>query len=212
MTLSNLREHAEAAGRRATKTPPPKSRQKKASRFDYRAMFYVVLAALVGGGLISNASNIMDIIWLLKTDNSETITLPRLPATLHNSSDDAIAIPVKGNCLLWPPEPHRWDYEGAYQFKSKDLRPIDSDKIAIPARSERAFFIELVKAAPIHQTETSLKRFLVTGEWQVQFILETDQYGRSFINSDRLPFTAEAFSAGHIFEVSRKPSPGVPIN
>lgn len=203
----HLSDANEADGNPITKPSQVSSHRKKAPRFDYRIMVYVIMAALGAGGLITNASKIMDVIWLLNTANAEAITLPRLPATLRNSGTEPIALRVQGNCLLWPPEPHRWDYEGAYQFKHTDLTDIDSDRISIPAGDEREFLIELIRAAPIHQTKTSLKRFLTTGEWHIQFILETDQYGRSLNNSDRIPFTVEAFSAGFTLEVFRKPYP-----
>jgi hypothetical protein len=60
------------------------------------------------------------------------------------------------------------------------------------------------KLAPIHQTKTSLARFLSAGDWHIQFFAVTDQNGRIRTKSRRIPFTADAMSSEYLFEVYRK--------
>jgi hypothetical protein len=206
MPCSETNAAAETTDNRTTMPPIVDTPPKRAPRFDYIVMLCVIGAFLVAGGLITNSSRIMDVLWLMRTDNAAAITLPHLPVTLRNSGTETISLPVKGLCLLWPPKPYRWDYEGSYEFKHTDRTNIDSDMISVSARGERGVLIQLTKADPIHQTVTSLKRFFSTGDWHIQFIMETDQYGRNIINSDRIPFTKEAMAAGYIMEVFRKPS------
>jgi len=206
MPCSETNAAAETIDNRTTVPPIVKDRPKRAPRFDYIVLLCVIGAFLVAGGLISNSSRIMDALWLMRTDNAASITLPHLPVTLRNSGTEPISLPVKGHCLLWPPKPYRWDYEGSYEFKNTDRTNIDSEMISVSARDVRGVLIQLTKADPIHQTETSLKRFLSTGEWHIQFIMETDQYGRNIITSDQIPFTKEAMDAGYIMEVFRGPS------
>lgn len=177
----------------------------RGSRFSYGALFIVILAALIIGGLITNASKIMDVIWLMKTENAESIPIPYFPVKLHNNGTESISLPLQGNCLLWPPEPHSWDYECGYEFKQADRTDITSDTVSVPGRSERDFLVHVTKIAPIHQTKTSLARFLSTGKWHIQFIAVTDQYGRTTINNSRIPFTVDAMSSDYLFEVYRKP-------
>lgn len=177
----------------------------RGSQFSYGALFYVIVAALIIGGLITNASKIMDAIWLMRTDNAESTTIPYFSVKLHNNGIESISLPLQGQCLLWPPKPHGWDYECGYEFKQADLTDITSDTVSVPGRSERDFLIHVTKTALIHQTKTSLARFLSTGDWQIQFIAVTDQYGRTIINSSRIPFTVDAMSSDYLFEVYRKP-------
>ena len=174
-------------------------------QFNLKNALWIIVAAGLIGGLITNASRIMDAIWGMRTDNAESITIPHLAVKLHNKGSQTISLPVQGECFLWPPEPHDWDYEGGYEFKLADGTGIDSEFIAIPAGSAREVQIHLKRTAPIHQTQTSLKRFYSTGDWHVQFLMMTDQYGRNLIRSARIPFTLEAMSKDYVFEVFRSP-------
>lgn len=206
MTSSGKNKNVDADGTPNPNSPKINDHAKKTSPVNYIVLLCVIGAFLVAGGLITNSSRIMDALWLMRTDNAASITLPHLPVTLRNSGTEPISLPVKGHCLLWPPKPYRWDYEGSYEFKHTDRTNIDSDVISVSARGEREVLIQLTKADPIHQTETSLKRFLSTGNWHIQFIMETDQYGHNIITSDQIPYTKEAMAAGCIMEVFRKPS------
>ena len=154
----------------------------------------------------------MDAVWLMRGANAKSITIPHLSVKLCNKGSEAVSLPIQGLCLLWPPEPHKWDYEGAYEFKLANGTDIDSDKISVPAESEREVQIHLTQTAPIHQTSISLARFLSTGDWHVQFHMITDQNGRNLISSARVPFTVEAMSKSYVFEVFRKPFKRKPLS
>ena len=175
----------------------------RVSQFNYGALFCFIVVALIFCGLISNASNIKDAIWLMKTGNDEFITIPNYSVKLLNNGNEIISLPLQGQCLLWPPE-YSWDYECGYEFKETDNTTISSDVISVPAKGERDFRIHVKKLAPIHQTKISLARFLSSGDWHIQFIAVTDQNSRTRINSSRIPFTADAMSSGLIFEVYRE--------
>ncbi|MDX2439145.1 MAG: hypothetical protein QNK40_01195, partial [Desulfobacterales bacterium] len=69
---------------------------------------------------------------------------------------------------------------------------------------EKDYLIHVTKLAPIHQTKTSLARFLSADDWHIQFFAVTDQTGRLRIKSRRIPFTTDAMSSGYLFEVYRK--------
>ncbi len=182
-----------------------RSHRNGVAQFSYGALFCVIVAALIVGGLITNASKIMDAIWLMRTDNAESTPIPYFSVKLHNNGTESISLSLQGQCLLWPPEPHSWDYECGYEFKQTDSSDINSDTISVPGKSERDFLIHVKKTAPIHQTKTSLARFLSSGDWHIQFIAATGQYGRTTINSSRIPFTVDAMSSGYLFKVYRKP-------
>lgn len=171
-------------------------------QFNYRALIIVVLVTIIIFGLITNASEIKDAIWLMRTDNAESITIPYLSVKLHNNGNQYISLPSRGQCLLWPPE-HSWDYECGYEFKQTDGTNFYSDAISVPANGERDVLIHVTKSAPIHQTKTSLARFLSAGDWHIQFIAITNQNGRTIITSTRIPFTFDAMSSGYFFEVYR---------
>jgi len=175
------------------------------SNISYGALFSVTIAAIILGALITQASRIQDAIWLMRTDNAELITIPYLSVRLQNSGNESISLPLQGQCFLWPPE-HSWDYECGYEFKQTDRTEINSDAISVPAKGERDFLINVTKLAPIHQTKTSLARFLSAGDWHIQFVIVTDQNGRTLFNGSRIPFTADAMSSGHKLEVYRKPN------
>jgi len=173
------------------------------SHFSIGALFYIILAGLVVGVLIIYPSEIRDAIWLMRKDNAESITIPYLSVKLQNDGNESISLPLQGECLLWPPE-HSWDYECGYEFKQTDGANIDSKAISVPAKGEKDYLIHVTKLAPIHQTKTSLARFLLTGDWQIQFFAVTDQKGRLKIKSRRIPFTVDSMSSKYLFEVYRK--------
>ena len=173
------------------------------SQFRFGALFCVILVALVVGVLIIYPSEIKDAIWLMRKDNAESITIPYFSVKLQNDGNESISLPLQGQCLLWPPE-HSWDYECGYEFKQTGGANIDSKAISVPAKGEKDYLIHVTKLAPIHQTKTSLARFLSAGDWHIQFFAVTDQNGRIRIKSRRIPFTADAMSSGYLFEVYRK--------
>ena len=173
------------------------------SQFSFSALFCMILVSLVVGVLIIYPSEIKDAIWLMGKDNADSIAAPYFSVKLHNEGNESISIPLQGQCLLWPPE-HSWDFECGYEFKRKDGANIDSKTISVPAKVEKDYLIHVTKLAPIHQTKTSLARFLSAGDWQIQFLVVTDQNGRMAISSRRIPFTADALSSGFLFEVYRK--------
>ena len=177
----------------------------KSSRFNLKNAFWVVMAITFIGGLITNASRIMDAVWLLRVENADSINIPPLAVKLNNNGSEAILLPCQGLCFLWPPEPHKWDYEGGYEFKRADGTDIESDIVLVPAGSAREVQIHLKRTAPIHQTKTSMARFFVTGNWHVQFLMITNQNGRNLISSARIPFTTDAMSKSYVFEVFRMP-------
>jgi hypothetical protein len=188
--------------------PEERSIEKRKSRFNPAAVLWVIIATVTIGGIITHGSEIMDAIWLIRTENPESITIPHLSVKLHNNGTEPISLPTKGQCFLWPPEPHSWDYECGYVFKQVDKTDIDSEVIYVPAQSELNVLIHVTKTLAIHQTETSLKRFFSTLDWHIQFIMVTDQNGWNIINSSHIPFTMEAMSRGYVFEVFRQPSNG----
>jgi len=103
MPCSETNAAAETTDNRTTMPPIVDTPPKRAPRFDYIVMLCVIGAFLVAGGLITNSSRIMDVLWLMRTDNAAAITPPHLPVTLRNSGTETISLPVKGLCLLWPP-------------------------------------------------------------------------------------------------------------
>ena len=173
------------------------------SQFSFGALFCVILVALVVGVLIIYPSEIKDAIWLMREHNAKSITIPYFSVKLHNDGNESISLPLQGQCLLWPPD-QSWDYECGYEFKQTDGGNIDSKAISVPAKGEKDYLIHVTKLAPIHQTVTSLARFLSAGNWHIQFFAVTDQNGRIRIKSRRIPFTADAMSSGYLFEVYRK--------
>ena len=175
------------------------------SSISFSALLSVTIAAIILGTLITQASRIRDAIWLMRMDNAESITVPYLSVSLQNSGNESISLPLQGQCFLWPPE-HSWDYECGYEFKQTDRTEINSDTISVPAKGERDFLINVTKLAPIHQTKTSLARFFTAGDWHIQFVVVTDQKGRTLFHSSRIPFTADAMSSSHKLEVYRKPN------
>ena len=173
-------------------------------QFSFSALICVIVAAFVVGVLIIYPSEIIDAIWLLRTDKTEPITIPYFSVKLHNNGNESISLPLQGECFLWPPPKHSWDYECGYEFKQTDGTNIASKAISVPAKGEEDYLIHVTKLTPIHQTKTSLARFLSAGDWRIQFIIITNQYGRTTINSKRIPFTVDAMSSGILFEVYRK--------
>jgi len=204
MTKTDVNKISDASGNSIMNPIEERDHVKKTSQFNLTALLWVIVTIAIIGGLITNISKIMDAVWLIKTENAKSITIPHLSVKLHNKGNESISLPLRGQCLLWPPE-HSWDYECGYEFKQTDTTNINSDAISIPAKGERDFLIHVTKLAPIHQTKTSLARFFSTGEWHIQFIMFTDQNGRNIINTGRIPFTVEAMSKGYVFEVFRKP-------
>ena len=99
----------------------------------YASLAWTILVATIVGCVIINASRIMDFLWLVTTKNPESITIPHLPVTLANSGTESVSLPVKGNCLLWPPEPHSWDYECGYEFLRLNNTESGTGVIRIPA-------------------------------------------------------------------------------
>ena len=173
------------------------------SQFSFGALCCVIFITLVVGVSLIYPSEIKDAIWLMKKDNAEWITIPYFSVTLHNDGNESISLPLQGECLLWPPE-HNWDYECGYEFKQADGSDIDYKAISVPAKGEKEYLIHVTKLSPIHQTKTSLARFLSAGDWHIQFFAVTYQNGPIRINSKRIPFTPEAMLSGYLFEVYRK--------
>ena len=175
------------------------------SQFSFGALICAIAVTLVVGVLLIYPSEIRDSIWLMRKDNAESITIPYFSVKLHNDGNVSISLPLQGQCLLWPPEPI-YDYECGYEFKQTDGANIDSKAISVPAKGEKDYLIHVKKLAPIHQTKTSLARFLSAGDWHIQFIIVTDQNGRRMFSSSRIPFTADAMSLVHSLEVFRTPN------
>jgi hypothetical protein len=173
------------------------------TQFSFGALCCVIAVAIVLGGLIIYPSEIKDAIWLMQRDDSDSISIPYFSVKLHNDGNESISLPLQGECFLWPPE-HSWDFECGYEFKQADGASIDSNLITVPAKAKKDYLIHVTKLTPIHQTETSLARFLSAGDWYIQFITVTDQDGRTKIGTKRIPFTAEAMSSVYLFDVYRK--------
>ena len=173
------------------------------SQFSLGALVCVIVAALVVCAFTIYPSKIRDAIWLVRADKAESITIPHLSVKLHNNGDESISLPLQGECLLWPPK-HSYDYECGYEFKQTDGTNITSKAISVPAKSEKDYLIHVTKLTAIHQSKTSLARFISAGDWHIQFIIITDQYGRNTISSGRIPFTADAMLSGYLFELYRK--------
>jgi len=205
MTEIDFNEIADDVGNSTMNPIERNGRVIRVSKLRFGALFWVIVATAIFGGLITSGSKIMDAVWLMRGENAESITIPHFSVKLSNNGSEVISLPVQGLCLLWPPEPYKWDYEGAYEFKLANGNDMDSDIVSVPAESERDVQIHLTQTAPIHQTNISLARFFSTGDWHVQFHMITDQNGRNLISSVRVPFTVEAMSKRYVFEVYRKP-------
>ena len=175
------------------------------SQFNYGALFYAILVALIVGVLLIYPSEIRDAIWLMRNKTADSITIPYFSVKLHNDGNESVSLPLQGQCLLWPPEPI-YDYECGYEYTQTDGAKINSKAITVPAKGEKDYLIHVTKLTPIHQTKTSLARFLSAGDWHIQFIIVTDQNGQRMFNSSRIPFTAEAMSSVYSFEVYRTPN------
>ncbi len=202
MANTHTNDFLNAAGNPTAKLPRVNDHVTKASQFNFHALLFFIAAGLLVVGLIMNSSKIMDAVWLMKSENAEPVTIPNFSVKLHNDGSEPISLPTQGNCLLWQLD-YSWDYECGYEFKQTNNTDFDFDLIAVPARGERELLVHVTKITAIHQTKTSLARFLTTGDWQVQFIMVTDQNGRNMINSNRIPFSVEAMSRSFVFEVYR---------
>jgi hypothetical protein len=186
-------------------TDEENSRLNRVSQFNLGALFCAIVVTFVVCVLLIYPSEIRDAIWLMRENSTESITIPYFSVKLHNDGNESISLPLQGQCLLWPPEPI-YDYECGYEYTQTDGAKINSKTITVPAKGEKDHLIRVTKLTPIHQTKTSLARFLSAGDWHIQFIIATDQNGQRMFNSSRIPFTAEAMSSVYSFEVYRTPN------
>ena len=183
--------------------PDDIAQEENKTKFNIRAAFWFVIVSTIFIGIILNFNETIEPVWPWQAGEVEAVKIPHLNVKLSNDGDKTILLPVKGDLWLWPPGDQSWDLECAYELKDQDNKAIYSHAITVPARDEKEFIIQLIKARSIHQDIVALKRIFRAGGWEIQLIFVTDQHGRSILYSPRIPFTEKGMAAAYTFDIFR---------
>ncbi|MDX2447776.1 MAG: hypothetical protein QNK29_11350 [Desulfobacterales bacterium] len=183
--------------------PDDIAQEEKNTKFNIRAAFWFVIVSTIFIGVILNFNETIEPVWPWQAGEVEAVKIPHLSVKLSNDGDKTISLPVKGDLWLWPPGDQSWDLEGAYELKDQDNKAIYSHAITVPARDEKTFIIQLIRARSIHQDTAALKRIFRAGGWEIQLIFVTDQHGRSILYSPRIPFTEKGMAAAYTVDIFR---------
>jgi len=75
MTETDFNKIADAADNSIMNPIEERDHVKRASQFNRGALLWVIVTIVIVGGLITNISKIMGAVWLMKTENAESITI-----------------------------------------------------------------------------------------------------------------------------------------